>query len=145
MLKDPKAGTGQEQDEGPQAICQHFTRTLGKIPQRQRLKQELSGESNESFMHGVVTWSRGGTHVVTCWVHLKRQIDGEHGTKDRNILETDLNRFWWRRHWSVGMQGHMSQLRDPIRAHQAERSPALFKEKLVWIQELWEMGYGLKS
>lgn len=39
----------------------------------------------------------------------------------------------------------MSQLQDPIRAHQAEQSPALFKEKLVWIQELWEMGHGLRK
>lgn len=75
MLKDQKAGTGQEQDEGPQANCQHFTRTLGKISQRQRLKQELSGESNESFMHGVVTRSRGRD---TCghMLGVPREADG---------------------------------------------------------------------
>lgn len=69
-------------------------------------------------------------------------MDEEHGRKDRHRLETDLNRLWWRRHWNIGIQGHMSQLQDPIRAYQAEQSPALFKEKLVWIQELWEMGEG---
>ena len=52
-------------------------------------------------MHGVVTWCRGGTHVVTCWVHLERLIDGELGKKDRNRLKTVVsNRPWWRRHWS---------------------------------------------
>lgn len=54
MLKDQKAGTGQERDEDPQTICYHFTRTLWENPLEAKTEARGSGMNPTSL--ACVVW-----------------------------------------------------------------------------------------